>query len=314
MLHLDTDARVALVSEEFGELKAQLLGGPAGGGSSHGGSVSAEGSGGGATAAGSAASSRRASGAAGDAAARPQLQDAVAGLLSEAQASLKQLEGRSGSGSSSRGGTPQLTPRGSSQREQPGGGAGRQQQGEQLPTVQDPAGAEGNAGSAAEGGALSPQAAASPAQLQPQQAQQAQHEGMTLVAVLLCTLLRGCRLQGHKARVVSLLCDSAAYCDDETRLQRVLPYLVAATAEPLAAVKCVALRGIARVLAQVGNRRAVAPGRVLLVVKLCCMRCAKRAPLLLCPAEELADNLRSHLPCVLATPRMPHLLPAHACM
>ena len=74
---------------------------------------------------------------------------------------------------------------------------------------------------------------------------------MVLVAVLLCTLLRGCRLQEHKARVVGLLCDAAAYCDDETRLQRVLPYLVAATAEPLAAVKCVALRAIARVLAQV---------------------------------------------------------------
>ena len=74
---------------------------------------------------------------------------------------------------------------------------------------------------------------------------------MVLVAVLLCTLLRGSRLQEHKARVVGLLCDSAAHCDDETRLQRVLPYLVAATAEPLAAVKCVALRAIARVLAQV---------------------------------------------------------------
>ncbi len=90
------------------------------------------------------------------------------------------------------------------------------------------------------------------AQQTAQQAEQVQHEGMVLVAVLLCTLLRGCRLQGHKARVVSLLCDSAAYCDDETRLQRVLPYLVAATAEPLAAVKVVALRAISWVLSQVG--------------------------------------------------------------
>ncbi|EFN54741.1 hypothetical protein CHLNCDRAFT_134632 [Chlorella variabilis] len=55
----------------------------------------------------------------------------------------------------------------------------------------------------------------------------------------------------YKARVLRLLRDAAAHCDDETRLQRVLPYLVAATAEPLAAVKVVALRAVVRVLAQV---------------------------------------------------------------
>jgi hypothetical protein len=84
------------------------------------------------------------------------------------------------------------------------------------------------------------------------------HEGMVLVAVLLCSLLRGCRLQGHKARVVALLRDAAAHCDDDTRLQRLLPFLVAATTEPLAAVRAVALRAVAHVLGQV--RRAAGWG------------------------------------------------------
>lgn len=176
------------------------------------------------------------------------LQQAVSELLGEAQASLKQLEGRSGSGSrvGSRDSTPQPTARSTSQAEQP----------------------SGSSAAAAEAGAAGAQAAGQPCGMSAEQertqqpaaaaaqqaGQQAAHEGMVLVAVLLCTLLRGCRLQGHKARVVSLLCDAAAYCDDETRLQRVLPYLVAATAEPLAAVRVVALRAITRVLAQVGTQ------------------------------------------------------------
>lgn len=53
--------------------------------------------------------------------------------------------------------------------------------------------------------------------------------------------------------MVSLLCDAARHCDDDTRLQRVVPYLIAATSEPLAAVKSRALRGLAAVLAQVGR-------------------------------------------------------------
>ena len=252
-LHLDTDARVALVSQGYPQLKAQLLGGEPEGVASLALGLEQplvevqhpEG----AAATGDAA--------AGDGGSRPPLQQAVAGLLSEAQASLKQLEGRS----HSRGGTPHLTPRDrstSSSQAEPGSG----QQQQTAPQGQD-GGAPGPQ-AALSGGSngspppvpqtLTPPAAADQHQgLQPQAQQQPpqQHEGMVLVAVLLCTLLRGSRLQEHKAQVVSLLCDSAAFCDDETRLQRVLPYLVAATAEPLAAVKCVALRAIARVLAQV---------------------------------------------------------------
>ncbi|KAL4452504.1 hypothetical protein ABPG75_008166 [Micractinium tetrahymenae] len=267
MLALDTDGRVALVQQEYGEVKRQLLAGQlqaaadASSGDGKGSAAAAAaGAGLGGEAAASPAGSRRGSQA--DEAAqreaeepgaggRVPLQQAVSGLLGEAQASLKQLEGRSGTGSraGSRDGTPQPTPRGSSQAEQPSGVvAAAAAAAAAVQAAGQPSGM-----AAAQERAQPPAAAEAqrPRQQAAQQAQQAQHEGMVLVAVLLCTLLRGCRLQGHKTRVVSLLRDSATYCDDETRLQRVLPYLVAATAEPLAAVKVVALRAIARVLAQV---------------------------------------------------------------
>ena len=277
-LHLDTDARVALVSQGYAQLKAQLLGGePAAGGSPEGVAslaprleerqVEGQQPGGPTAAAGDAAAGDVGGSSSGS---RPPLEQTVAGLLSEAQASLKQLEGRSSS--SSRGGTPHLTPRdrstSSSQAEQ---GSGQQQQQQATPQVQDgaAAGSHPALSSGSGSGSTPPVPQTSPPPpvadqhhaLQPQAQQpQQQHEGMVLVAVLLCTLLRGSRLQEHKARVVSLLCDSAAFCDDETRLQRVLPYLVAATAEPLAAVKCVALRAIARVLAQVREGVCVSIG------------------------------------------------------
>ena len=264
MLRLDTDARVALVSQEYDDIKAQLLAGSEGCG---GGSGSSDSSGNRTANLSPAVERHSAEGTEGhgqeaaEACARPFLQQELAGLLSDAQACLKQLEGRGGSRGSSRGGTPLHTPRdrstaSSSQAEAPAAtlheeaadhAAGQAAGGAQTAAgEQQVAAAESAAQQAERGAALS---AAPPHQL---------HEGMVLVAVLLCTLLRGSRLQEHKARVVGLLCDSAAYCDDETRLQRVLPYLVAATAEPLAAVKCVALRAIARVLAQVRAVEGVA--------------------------------------------------------
>lgn len=256
MLRLDTDARVALVSQEYDDIKAQLLAGSDGGGSG-----SSDGSGNRTASLSPAVERHSAEGTEGhgqeaaEACVRPPLQQEVAGLLSDAQACLKQLEGRGGSRGSSRGGTPLHTPRDRS--------AGSSSQAEAPAAAQHEEAADRAAGQAAGGTqtAAGEQQQVAAAESAAQQAERAAalsaapphqlHEGMVLVAVLLCTLLRGSRLQEHKARVVGLLCDSAAYCDDETRLQRVLPYLVAATAEPLAAVKCVALRAIARVLAQV---------------------------------------------------------------
>lgn len=80
-----------------------------------------------------------------------------------------------------------------------------------------------------------------------------QASGMTLIAVLLCTLIRGAKLQEAKVikhialdvvllvllhtrdlnyslflqtRAVALLSKAATMCDDDTRLQRIVPYLL----------------------------------------------------------------------------------------
>ena len=49
---------------------------------------------------------------------------------------------------------------------------------------------------------------------------------MILVAVLLCTLLRGVRMQESKIAAMTLLTQAAMHCDDDTRLQRIVPYLL----------------------------------------------------------------------------------------
>ena len=49
---------------------------------------------------------------------------------------------------------------------------------------------------------------------------------MILVAVLLCTLLRGVRMQESKIAAITLLMQAAMHCDDDTRLQRIVPYLL----------------------------------------------------------------------------------------
>jgi phosphoinositide-3-kinase regulatory subunit 4 len=78
-------------------------------------------------------------------------------------------------------------------------------------------------------------------------------DGLVLMAMLLSSAVRGCRSQGARARLLTQLADCAARCgDDETRLQRALPHLVAAAAEaPAAAVRCAALRALPPLLAAV---------------------------------------------------------------
>ena len=49
---------------------------------------------------------------------------------------------------------------------------------------------------------------------------------MILVAVLLCTLLRGVRMQESKIAAITLLTQAAMHCDDDTRLQRIVYLLV----------------------------------------------------------------------------------------
>ena len=47
-----------------------------------------------------------------------------------------------------------------------------------------------------------------------------------MIAVLLCSLLRGARLQESRVQAMALLTEIAAGCDDDTRLQRMVPYLM----------------------------------------------------------------------------------------
>lgn len=56
-------------------------------------------------------------------------------------------------------------------------------------------------------------------------------DSMILVAVLLCTLLRGVRMQENKIAAITLLTHAAKYCDDDTRLQRIVPYLLVSLLE-----------------------------------------------------------------------------------
>ncbi|BDA42626.1 probable phosphoinositide 3-kinase regulatory subunit 4 [Coccomyxa sp. Obi] len=78
-------------------------------------------------------------------------------------------------------------------------------------------------------------------------------DGMVLITVLLCTLVRGAKLQEAKTRAVALLSRAAAMCDDDTRLQRVVPYLLSMMlkGEAPASVQCAALRSLSHVLSTI---------------------------------------------------------------
>lgn len=62
-------------------------------------------------------------------------------------------------------------------------------------------------------------------------------DGMVLLAVLLCTLLRGSKLQESKRAAIMLLTCAALGCDDDVRLQTVVPYLLTQLSDPHAAVR-----------------------------------------------------------------------------
>lgn len=50
---------------------------------------------------------------------------------------------------------------------------------------------------------------------------------MTLLATLLCSLLRGARLPDHRVSGVLMLTRAAVHCDEDTKLQRIIPYVLA---------------------------------------------------------------------------------------
>lgn len=80
-----------------------------------------------------------------------------------------------------------------------------------------------------------------------------QCEGMVLLTALLCTLLRGARYQDSKLTCLSLLCRTSALCDDDTRLQRAVPSLLAMVGDSCAMVRAGAVEALASILGLVEN-------------------------------------------------------------
>lgn len=73
-------------------------------------------------------------------------------------------------------------------------------------------------------------------------------EGMVLIASLLCSCIRNVKLPHLRRAAVLLLKSSALYIDDEDRLQRVLPYVIAMLSDPAAIVRCASLETLCDIL------------------------------------------------------------------
>lgn len=69
--------------------------------------------------------------------------------------------------------------------------------------------------------------------------------------VLLCTLLRGARLFESKRVALSLLVSAALQCEEEVRLQAVVPYLVTLLGDAAAGIRTLALRCLVRVMCSI---------------------------------------------------------------
>ncbi|KAL3686006.1 hypothetical protein R1sor_004028 [Riccia sorocarpa] len=81
--------------------------------------------------------------------------------------------------------------------------------------------------------------------------QQARCEGMVLIASLLCACVRNVRLAQYRRGAIQLLHEASLYCDDDARLQHILPYVVALLSDPTAIVRCAALQTLCYVLSMV---------------------------------------------------------------
>lgn len=73
-------------------------------------------------------------------------------------------------------------------------------------------------------------------------------EGMVLIASLLCSCVRNVKLPHLRRGVILLLKSCSLYIDDEDRLQRVLPYVIAMLSDPAAIVRCAALETLCDIL------------------------------------------------------------------
>lgn len=73
-------------------------------------------------------------------------------------------------------------------------------------------------------------------------------EGMVLITSLLCSCIRNVKLPHLRRRAILLLKSSALYIDDDNRLQRVIPYVVAMLSDQAAIVRCAALETLCDIL------------------------------------------------------------------
>ncbi|KAI5081544.1 hypothetical protein GOP47_0002147 [Adiantum capillus-veneris] len=78
-------------------------------------------------------------------------------------------------------------------------------------------------------------------------------EGMVLIGSLLCASIRNVKLPQARRGAVQMLYKSCLYIDDESRLQQVLPYVVALLSDPAAIVRCAALQVVCHLLSLVKN-------------------------------------------------------------
>ncbi|XP_057967357.1 serine/threonine-protein kinase VPS15 [Malania oleifera] len=73
-------------------------------------------------------------------------------------------------------------------------------------------------------------------------------EGMVLIASLLCSCIRNVKLPHLRRGAILLLKSSSLYINDEDRLQRVLPYVIAMLSDSAAIVRCAALEALCDIL------------------------------------------------------------------
>ncbi|XP_075509748.1 serine/threonine-protein kinase VPS15-like [Primulina tabacum] len=73
-------------------------------------------------------------------------------------------------------------------------------------------------------------------------------EGMVLIASLLCSCVRNVKVPFIRRVAVLLLKSCSLYIDDEDRLQRVLPYIIALFSDSAAIVRCAALEALCDIL------------------------------------------------------------------
>lgn len=78
-------------------------------------------------------------------------------------------------------------------------------------------------------------------------------EGMVLIASLLCSCIRNVKLPHMRRTAILLLKSCSLYIDDEDRLQRVLPYIIAMLSDSAAIVRCAALETLCDILPLVRN-------------------------------------------------------------